>query len=157
MDSGAQSSDRISAEDQAYLQRVRAARQGGGDGAKAQNGAIPMTKRTGAAIIVHPQAYYTPELKRFTEEKIARIECPVFVAHGDQSGIDKINNEIVVPAFKAAGQQAEEILYPGANHGFSQRGTPEEMKKFFDDCNAFFKQPLPTQPTPLEGRAASLK
>ncbi len=75
----------------------------------------------------------------------------MFIAYGDKSAINKINNEIVIPALKAAGKQVEEILYPGENHGFSQRGTPEEMKKFFDDCDAFFKRHLPTQPTPLEG------
>jgi acetyl esterase/lipase len=109
----------------------------------------PQYRKNWNGIMQDPQRYYTPELRKFTEEKIRKINCPVFIAHGDKHAINKINNEIFVPALKAAGKQVEVILYPGENHGFSHRGTPAMTKKFFDDCDAFFRRHLPTQPRPL--------
>jgi acetyl esterase/lipase len=91
-----------------------------------------------------PQDFYTPELKEFTQQKIRRIHCPLLIAHGDVHPINKINNDIVIPELKAAGKPLETILYPGKPHGFSRTS-----KKFFDDCDAFFRRHLATRPTPL--------
>lgn len=34
-----------------------------------------------------PQKYYTPELRKFTQEKIRRISCPILIIHGDKHPI----------------------------------------------------------------------
>jgi acetyl esterase/lipase len=109
----------------------------------------PDYKKNWNRIMQTPKDYYTPELEKFTREKIARIHCPVFIAHGDKHPINIINNEIVLPALRTAGKQVEVILYPGENHGFSHNGTPEMTKKFFDDCHAFYMRHLPVKPVAL--------
>ncbi len=106
--------------------------------------------QNGQPIMRDPQKYFTPELQKLTREKIRRISCPVFIAHGDKHIINKINNELFIPALKEAGKNPEIILYPGENHGFSNRGTPAMTRKFFDDCHAFFLRHLPTKPRPLD-------
>jgi acetyl esterase/lipase len=95
-------------------------------------------------LMAAPREFYTPELEQFTREKIRKIHCPVLIAHGDVHPINKINNEIVIPAMKEAGKAPEVILYPGQRHGFSQAS-----KKFFDDSDAFFRRHLATQPKAL--------
>jgi acetyl esterase/lipase len=104
------------------------------------------------ALMEDPKRYYTPELQKLTREKIARIACPVLIVHGDQHPINKINHEITIPELKEAGKMFEVILYAGQPHNFvfGQEGSPQATQKCFDDCHAFFKQHLPTQPTPLE-------
>ncbi len=101
---------------------------------------------------------YTPDLQRFTQEKIRKIGSPIFIAQGDQPlqpGVDhhKIVNEILVPELKAAGKEVEEIVYPGQRHcfGFSGlRGGAEAASRFFTDMDAFFKRHLPTQPRAVD-------
>jgi dienelactone hydrolase len=103
-------------------------------------------------IMDDPKRFYTPELQKFTREKIARIRCPVFIAHGDKHAINKVNHEIIIPELKAAGKKLQVTAYPGQPHGFyyGRSGTPEAAQKFFDDCHAFFQRHLATQPKPLE-------
>jgi acetyl esterase/lipase len=95
-------------------------------------------------LMASPRDYYTPELQQFTREKIRKIHCPVFIAYGNVHPINKINNEIIIPEMRDAGKAPEVILYPGQPHGFSRAS-----KKFFEDCDAFFKRHLATQPKPL--------
>jgi acetyl esterase/lipase len=104
------------------------------------------------ALMDDPKRFYTPELQKFTREKIARIACPVLIVHGDQHPINKINHEIIIPELKAAGKQVEVILYAGQPHNFifGKEGSPEATQKCFDDCHAFYKKHLPTQPTALD-------
>ncbi|MGH7126966.1 MAG: alpha/beta hydrolase family protein [Planctomycetaceae bacterium] len=99
-----------------------------------------------------PKAHYTPELRKFTREKIQKIACPVLIVHGDQHPINKINHEIVIPELKAAGKTLEVIAYPGQPHGFyyGRNGSPEAGKKCFEDSHAFFKRHLSTQPRPVD-------
>ena len=62
-------------------------------------------------------------------EKIAKIHCPIFVAHGDMEDIEVIDHQIFIPALKEAGKSVEVIIYPGEPHGFSNgRGTPQGAK-----------------------------
>jgi acetyl esterase/lipase len=102
-------------------------------------------------LMEDPKRFYTPELQKFTREKIASIACPVLIVHGDQHAINKINHEIIIPELKAAGKKLEVIAYPSQPHlfVFGQEGSPEATRKCFDDCHAFFKNALPTLPTPL--------
>jgi acetyl esterase/lipase len=96
------------------------------------------------ALMASPRDYYTPGLQQFTRAKISKIQCPVFIAHGNVHPINKLNNEIVIPEMKAAGKPPEVVLYAGQPHGFSRTSKP-----FFTGCDAFFRRRLATQPVAL--------
>lgn len=114
-------------------------------------GKPPFKVNDGKHIMEDPKRFYTPEAQKLTREKIRKIGCPLFVAHGDVNVINKVNNEILVPELKQAGKKLEVILYRGERHGFSYGGgTPGAAQKFFDDCHTFYKRHLPTQPTPVD-------
>jgi dienelactone hydrolase len=98
-----------------------------------------------------PKSLYTPDLQDLTRRKIAKIACPVFIAHGDQHPVNNANNQVFIPELKQADKRFETILYPGQLHGFTGgNGTPEAERKFFDDCQTFFGKYLPTKPTPVD-------
>jgi dipeptidyl aminopeptidase/acylaminoacyl peptidase len=99
-----------------------------------------------------PHHFYTPALRRLTREKIARITAPILIAAGDVHPINRINNEILVPELRRAGKRLELITYPGAPHGFSQgSGSPEAVRKFFEDVSGFFGRHVNAKPVPLRG------
>lgn len=104
-----------------------------------------------------PRTFYTPALQKFTREKIARIRCPVFIGHGDQHIINKINHEIMIPELRTAGKELLVIAYPGQPHGFyfGDTGDPAAGEKFFNDANEFFKTRLPIQPRRLAASAVT--
>jgi dipeptidyl aminopeptidase/acylaminoacyl peptidase len=79
-----------------------------------------------------------------TREKIRKIHCPLFIAYGDNSAINAVNHEIVIPELKAAGKDLETKLYPGQRHGFSKSNV-----EFYNDCSAFFGRHIKTQPKPI--------
>src|SRR5262249_9454285 len=95
-------------------------------------------------LMQDPRRYWTSELQAFTRAEIEKIRCPVFIAYGDNSQINHVNHEIVIPELRAAGKQLETKLYPGMRHGFSK--TSQE---FFDDASRFFASHLATPPKPL--------
>jgi acetyl esterase/lipase len=105
-----------------------------------------------ARLMDDPKLYYTPELQKFTREKIARIACPVLIVHGDQHPINKINDDIIIPELKDAGKTVEVILYPGQPHTFvfAQEGAPEAALKCFTDSHAFYQRHLATKPRPVD-------
>ncbi len=112
-------------------------------------------RKKGEEMMDDPKRFYTPELEKFTREKVSKINCPVLIVHGDQHPINKINHEIIIPELKKAEKKLEVILYPGQPHGFyngqvTRNRSPEAILKCFTDCSAFFKKHLPTQPVPLE-------
>ena len=116
-------------------------------------GKPPFTSSSGSSrtIMADPRKYYTPDLQTFTRDKIAKIQCPVFIAQGGVSAVNKINDDIIIPELKAAGKDVEAVLYPHEPHGFSKGvGTPEAALKFFEDTDAFLRKHLPTEPIPLE-------
>src|SRR5438128_1121586 len=51
----------------------------------------PFTSSSGSghAIMSDPKKYYTPELQKFTRAKIKKIGCPVFIAYGNVSKINR--------------------------------------------------------------------
>ena len=113
-----------------------------------------------------PHRFYTPAIQRFTQERIRKINGPIFIAQGDQlmevgdtlADHHKIINEILIPELKAAGKELEEIVYPGQQHCFGLggglfgggRSRQEAASKFFADMHAFFKRHLPTQPQAVD-------
>ena len=105
-----------------------------------------------AKLMDDPKKYYTPELQKFTREKIARITCPVLIVHGDQHPINTINDEIIIPELKAAGKTVEVILYPGQPHlfVFAQEGSPEAALKCFEDSTAFIARYVATKAKPID-------
>jgi acetyl esterase/lipase len=116
-------------------------------------GKPPFTSSSGSSreIMADPKRFYTPELQKFTREKIAKISCPVFIAYGGTSKINKINKDIIIPELEQAGKAPEVILYPNQPHGFSKGiGTPQAALKFFNDASAFLLKSLPTKPNPLD-------
>ncbi|MDO8545471.1 MAG: dienelactone hydrolase family protein [Opitutaceae bacterium] len=101
-------------------------------------------------IMGEPKAFYTPELQKFTRDKIRKISCPILIVHGDQHPLKKINHEIMIPELKAAGKHVEVIVYPGQPHGFYWgTGKPEAALKCFDDSHAYIEKHLTTKPKPL--------
>ena len=114
-------------------------------------GGPPYAPADGMQIMQDPRRYFTPELEQRTREKIWRIRCPVLVAHGDVHPINKINDQIILPLLREAGKDLHVIYYPGARHGFSYRKESPQAKQFFEDCDAFFRRYLGTQPTALAG------
>ena len=95
-------------------------------------------------VQISPKRYWTPELQAFTREKIRKIHCPVFIAYGEPSNTNTVNDEIVIPELKAAGKQLKTKYYPGEYHGFSRH-----LKEFFDDAFAFFGKSIATAPRPI--------
>ena len=98
--------------------------------------------------MAEPREFYTPELQRFTREKIARIRAPIFIAQGTVHPIGKINRVIIIPELEAAGKEVEVKEYPGQPHGFYFGRTPQQEAalEFFQDCDRFFRKHLKTQP-----------
>ena len=126
-----------------------------------------MDRTADFSLLQDPDRFYTPDLQRFTQEKIRKIGSPVFIAQGDQPigpGVDhhKIVDEILVPELKAAGKEVEEIVYPGQRHCFGFSGgtsstndsvaaaSVSAASKFFADMDAFFKRHLNTQPVQVD-------
>jgi len=123
-------------------------------------GKPPFTSSSGSghAIMANPKKYYTPELEKFTKAKIAKISCPVFIALGGTSPINKINTDIIIPELTEAGKDPRVILYPNQPHGFSKGGaSPEAAMKFFNDANAFILKYLPTKPNALDASIVKME
>jgi dipeptidyl aminopeptidase/acylaminoacyl peptidase len=98
----------------------------------------------------NPRKYYTPEIQKLTRAKIARIDCPVLIVHGDVHVINRINDQIIIPELKAAGKKYQEIFVPGARHGYSMGSSgPALALKFYEDSRRFLQPYLKTQPTPM--------
>ena len=104
-------------------------------------------------IMASLEKYYTAERQEFTREKLSRIQCPVFIAHGDVGTLKKLNFNYFLPALMDAGKRVEIMIYPGEPHGFYfGAGSPEAAARFFRDVDRFFRPYLKTQP---DGRPGS--
>jgi len=102
-------------------------------------------------VTQHPTKFYTPELKKQTQEEIRRISCPIFFAYGGQHGLNFFNNEIFLPELKAARMNVKIVHYPDQPHGFSLGlFSQEAAARFFRDCDAFLRPYLVTQPQALK-------
>lgn len=102
-------------------------------------------------IMNNPRKYYTPELQRFTEEKIKKINCPVMIVHSNVHAINKINDEIVLPAMRDAGKYYEVVFFPGMPHGFYNGFQSGEIGvKAYDAVACFYSRHVPTKPVPLD-------
>jgi dipeptidyl aminopeptidase/acylaminoacyl peptidase len=110
----------------------------------------PFLPQHGRSLQEHPWDYYTPELQQRTRERLARVRCPVLIAHGDVHPLKLLNLEAIVPELRRLGKDVEVIVYPGQRHGFSRAIDSTAAAQFFADSDAFFKRHLPVQPTPID-------
>src|SRR6185503_4142569 len=94
--------------------------------------------------------YYTPALKQRTSEKLARVRCPVLIAHGDVHPLKLLNLESIVPELRRLGKHVEVIVYAGQRHGFSRAIDSPAAPQFFQDAHAFFQRHLSVQPKPID-------
>lgn len=102
--------------------------------------------------------YFTDALRESTQEKIRRINSPIFFGYGQQGvirsenllswdlGLDEYWSER-----QAADVPIEHAVYPGESHCFGIGGDTEGGQTFFDDMNVFLQRHVPTQPKPIEG------
>ena len=103
-------------------------------------------------IMADPKRFYTAEVQKITQEKIARITCPILIAEGDEHPINRVNSEVFVPELQKAGKTVQVIVYPGQSHAFffGSMQTADAAQKAFNDAHTFFKKHLPTQPVALD-------
>ncbi|HTM48527.1 MAG TPA: prolyl oligopeptidase family serine peptidase [Bryobacteraceae bacterium] len=100
-----------------------------------------MSPSDGQDLMDNPNKYYTAAIRKITQDKIRRVQCPMFFAEGGVHVINRINNEIVFPEFAAAGKDFEVKLYPAQRHGFSMKSDT-----FFEDCQAFLARHVSPRP-----------
>jgi dipeptidyl aminopeptidase/acylaminoacyl peptidase len=99
----------------------------------------------------NPRKHYSPEIRKLTRAKIAKIDCPLLIVHGDVHVINRINEQIIIPELKAAGKKVEEIYEPGARHGYSMGSSGSALAlKFYEGSRRFLQPLLKTQPKALE-------
>ena len=98
------------------------------------------------------KALYTPELRAHTRSKLAKIECPVLILHGDQHQLGKFNLGVFVPEMKAMNKPVEVRMYAGERHGFywGQGDSPAMALKANQDADAFLRKHIKVQPSPLD-------
>jgi dienelactone hydrolase len=105
------------------------------------------TAKEADEIMKDPHRFYTPEHARLTRERIARIQCPIFIGFGGVALINRINSEIFIPELVRANKTLVTAYYPAEEHGFSRGpGTRAGTTRFFQDCSAFFLRYLKTKP-----------
>ena len=87
-------------------------------------------------------------------EKVARIRSPILVIRGGApSGLNRFNEEILIPTLEEAGKSVEVRTYPGEVHGFAfndRSERPDMVLRAFEDIEAFFRKHLATQPSPID-------
>jgi acetyl esterase/lipase len=114
--------------------------------------------RGGSEGIDYVQRYRSGDKQRFLA-KIARISSPILLIQGDRpnSGNNQFNAEIVVPALRAADKSVEVMTYEGQPHCFSFYNDGPDLivpqagaLKAFQDIDAFFREHISTQPTPID-------
>jgi acetyl esterase/lipase len=104
------------------------------------------------AAMQSPKQFYTPELQRFTRDKIRKIKCPVLIAHGDKHPINNVNEQIVIPELKAAGKEMQEIGFKDQPHCFGFHGDRriDGAAELFVKIQEFLEPRLKTKPKPVD-------
>ncbi len=97
------------------------------------------------------ETLYTPKLRAHTRRKLAEIQCPVLILHGDQHWLRRFNLDVFVPEMKTLGKSVEVRIYPGENHGFywGRSKNPAMPLKANQDAHGFFREHIKTQPKPI--------
>jgi dienelactone hydrolase len=83
-------------------------------------------------------------------EKIARIGSPMLIVQGDErSQLNRFNAEVLMPELRAAEKDFQVVAYPGP-HCFAFAGDSASASRAFRDIDAYIKEHVETQPTPLD-------
>ena len=101
-------------------------------------------------LMENSRKYYTPELQKFTEDKIKKISCPVFITHSDVHLINRINNEIVIPTMRALGKPYEVMFIPGQQHGFYNGYVHPAGTQVYGALACFYSRHLVTKPNAVD-------
>ena len=100
--------------------------------------------------------FYSEGENELFKEKVARIGSPILIIQGDEpSGLNRFNAEVLIPALEAAGKSVEVRTYPGEVHGFAfgdRSARPAMVLEAFEEVNAFFREAIPTAPTPIDSK-----
>ncbi len=98
------------------------------------------------------EALYTPKLREHTRRKLAEIQCPVLILHGDQHWLRRFNLDVLVPEMKTLGKSVDVRIYRGENHGFywGRSKNPAMPLKANQDAHGFFREHIKTQPKPID-------
>jgi acetyl esterase/lipase len=98
-----------------------------------------------------PQRYYTPEIQAITRQKIAKINCPIFLPEGGASLINRINNEIFIPELVKAGKNIKVVVYPGQPHVFAM-GNRDPLAALwcFNDAESFLSRYIGAKARPID-------
>ena len=126
---------------------------GGGRGrGRGRGGAMTVDDLLGDTDLV--QLYAEAGENETLTEKVARIRSPILIIQGGAlSGLNRFNEEIVVPTLQKAGKSVEVRTYPGEVHGFAfndRSERPAMVLRAFEDIDAFFRRHLQTQPSPID-------
>lgn len=97
-----------------------------------------------------PRKYYTPELQKFTEEKIKRINCPVFIVHSNVHPVNNVTTEIVLPAMRSVGKGYEVMFMPGQPHGFYNGYVHAVGMQMYEALAGFYARHTVTKPKPID-------
>jgi dipeptidyl aminopeptidase/acylaminoacyl peptidase len=89
--------------------------------------------------------------------KVAQLNRPILLVRGDQTAnINDFNRDVFIPALQAAGKSLKILTYPGELHSFAFYNSPERTLrptvalKAFEEIDAFFRENLKVQPSPLD-------
>ncbi len=121
------------------------------------------------SLLDNPKQYYTPEFQKIFREKIAKIDCPIFLVTGDLNRtllpMGPLMTDILIPELQAAGKTLTHRVYPGEVHCFCllsgmswpARATMQPTASWasdalvaFRDIDAFCRRYVKTQPKQIE-------
>lgn len=108
-------------------------------------------------LMEEPKKHYTPELQKFTEAKISKINCPVLIVHSNLHPINKVNNDIVIPAMRAASKYYEIVFFPEQQHGFYNGYGQAVGMKVYDTLASFYLRHVATKPKPIDSSLIELE
>lgn len=109
------------------------------------------TPRDALPILANPLAYYTPKHREATREKLGRIRAPLLIVQGDQSPINRFNEEVLSADLRAMGKSFEVATYPGEPHCFAFGGVdrPVAALRAFERVETFFRRHVSIMPKPI--------
>jgi dienelactone hydrolase len=110
-------------------------------------------------IHADPKKFFTPEYRKLTQQKVARINSPILIVQGEEtSRLNVFNRETLIAELRAAKKTLEMKSYSGEPHSFAFYSTaartphPAVAAQVFEDVNAWLRRQLRTQPVPLDAR-----
>jgi dipeptidyl aminopeptidase/acylaminoacyl peptidase len=117
-------------------------------------------------LLENGKQYYTAEFQKVLQAKIRSISSPILILQGEvdrrEVPINRFNAEVLIPELRNAKKRLIVNIYPGQAHCFcAMSGDPRPYGltpsaswssaglKAFQDCDAFCRRYLRTQPSPI--------